>query len=436
MEIIAINDTFKYIDVEGDLIPIDTLESTRHTFKIPTVLPVEWKQYIKVTQEAYDIEFKRKYKKNVYDMLKTTSNVVVAGGAAASPLYVLNKDIYTDVDIFIYGIFDELIFWDKVNEISSKLITIEGHSTGNGSSHTVIQKMKKGIVVIAVLSEDRELIAEYQIILRMYHTVSSIIHAFDVPSCCVCYDGNIAYTTTLGAYAHTNQVNLVSTTYRSTSFEKRLIKYFDRGYGLGLIGYNLEKGYCHSRLILSHKYLVIDVYNRSGNLIQGHISPKMRYGYDNEYATIREIRLPYNEFITQVQCIEDIGLILSESADLIDYSLFHDMEVADIISKFPGSIANMIERQCNQIQRTELRSIKNMKFPKTIINEILDHIMSCSEFESNKKISTILMEQINAHARYIPEWIIVQDPQRQYTAAINPVIEDPEEWYGPGLYIK
>lgn len=442
MDIISINDNYRYIDAVNDLIPISKIKSSLYDFKVPTVIPETWGIYKEISQEEYDIEFKRKH--NVaFEMLQSTENVIVAGGAAARPLYISNKNLYIDIDIFIYGITDEELFWKKINEIVEKITTLSINASKNCDITHVI---KKGILIVGVFSNDKHCtLMEYQIILRMYHTLSSVIHAFDIPSCCVAYNGHIAYTTTLGAYSHANQVNLISTSYRSTSFERRLIKYYDRGFGLGLIGYNITKGLIisipQSLLMLLHNYLNIIVKSAQDNCIIGkNISLKRHHKYtsnDMDYATIKTNIKSYSDLIIQIQCIEDNGItLLSNSRKVIDYKQFYNMEVSTVIDKFPNGIDILISKQCEQIQKTELRNLKYLNFPKIIIQEIIDIILNYDEYTSNKKIRSILMEQIMVHSRYIPEWIIVQDPQRQYTASLNPIIEDPEEWYGTGLYIN
>lgn len=439
MNIININESFRYINVVDDLIPVDKIDYQGYEFNVPTVIPVKWGIYRKISQEQYMAEFDRKHS-IAFKVLQSTENVAVAGGAAARPLYILNKNVYTDIDLFIYGIFDEQEYWNKVNEIAEKIIilTIE-----QNSSFRITQKMKKGIVVIGVILKD-QLVIEYQIILRMYHTLSSIIHAFDIPSCCVAFDGYRAYTTTLGAYAHSHQVNLVHTIYRSTSFERRLVKYFTRGFGLGLIGYNLKNGYQIVKYMdntrtckLNHKYLNIHVYSKNGNKIIGNVNTIYwnRAQIDNEYANIGLNIRSYHELVTHIQCIEDAGLILQQHTPVsVDYSDFYNMKVSDIIKLYPNGIERHISKQCNKIQNTRIKDLKLMAFSKTIIREIIDIILNENELLATKKIMDILYEQIQIYANYIPEWLIVQDPQRQYTAAINPVIENPENWYGTDLY--
>lgn len=440
MDIIAINESFRYIDVVDDLIPIEDIKKSEYDFKIPTIVPTNWSTYCEITQEEYDIEFNRKHSVPM-KVLHSTTNIVVAGGAAARPLYVSNKEVYTDIDIFIHGIFDEQLFWNKVNEVAEKLITL---TIEVNRDYQISQKMKKGIIVIGI-ALNGQLIIEYQIILRMYHTISSIIHAFDIPSCCVCYDGYKTYTTTLGAYAHANQVNIAITKYRSTSFERRLVKYFNRGYGLAFIGYNVEKGYNTERRqyelynIMQHKYLCITITDRNDNKFIGHVytSNIYRSNIDSEYSCINPKIHSYNELVTHIQCIEDVGIILRQNShSLIDYSKFYGMEVTDIILLYRNGIDKIIGRHCDKIQNTTLRGIKLMKFSKLVIRDIIDVILAEDEYAANKKIMDILFEQILLYSGYIPKWLIIQDPQRQYTAAINPIIENTEDWYGSDLYVE
>jgi hypothetical protein len=433
MEIININDQYRYIDATDDLIPIKDVYPTKYIFDIPTVVPINWKPYVYISQEEYSVKFSKSYP-IIDKILKNTTNIVVAGGAAANPIYVENRIyIHSDIDIFIYGILDEVEFWKKVNEIALKIVSLIDQKLN------ITQKIKRGILIIGI-HNSCGLIIEYQIILRMYHTMSSIIHAFDIPSCCILYDGTTTYTTTLGAYAYSNQVNLVYTKYRSTSFEKRLIKYFNRGYGLGFIGYDIKKAYNNSLQKLSHKYLNIDIIkidiNNINNIV-GNINTKNYYKNSVEYNSIKSKYSSYNDLIVHIQQIEDVGLVLkNNNIKIIDYTNFYDMKLSEIIKLFPNGIEALIDKQSEKIQNIELKNIQKIPFPTTIILEIVDIILNYKEYIVHQKIKNILYEQINMFSDYIPNWIIIQDPQQQYTASINPIIDDPEDWYGNDLYIK
>lgn len=438
MDIFEINERNRNIDATDDLIPISELKKKVYDFQYPTIIPQIWSEYEEMTQETYTYEFKRKHD-IPYEVLKSTTNIVVAGGAAARPLYVSKINFYTDIDIFIYGIYDESVFWEKVNEVANKLIYL---TVSKYKTCSVTQKMKKGIIIIGISNEEKQLIIEYQIILRMYHTLSSIIHAFDIPSCCIAFNGSIAYTTTLGKFAYENQVNLVFTKYRSTSFEKRLVKYFGRGFGMAFIGYDLNKaiddGFVKNDLLVPcHKYLHMEVL-RKENKLTGIVYPKnMAVSHlDEEYHSIKNICHSYDELVTQVQCIEDFGLTLSQQNKPIDYTLFHTMDVEEILNKFPNTVTTVIDKHCHKIMNTKLNDLTSIRLPKNVLKTIIDILITDTRRYSVEKIYKLLREQIDVHSRYIPEWIIIQDPQRQYTAAINPIIEHPEDWYGPGYYKK
>ena len=49
-------------------------------------------------------------------------------------------------------------------------------------------------------------------------SVSALLHGFDVPACCVAYDGRATVMTSLAAWAHANRVNPVNPAYRSTTY--------------------------------------------------------------------------------------------------------------------------------------------------------------------------------------------------------------------------
>ena len=373
----------------------------------------------------------------MYDILNTTDNIVIAGGAAAKPLYLKeNKHVYTDYDIFIYGILDKESFWNKVNNIINKI-----NESLKLKEYYVYQKIKKGIVIV-VGTRDGQIKMEFQVILRMYHTLSSIIHAFDIPSCCVAYDGTTAYTTTLGAYAHSNQVNLAIVQNRSLTFEKRLCKYFTRGFGIALINYNIEKGYVKDRVRgenfnrLKHNYLKINITNRDGNKLIGNIYPL--YGgmikIDEDYSSIRPKLCSYNEAVVEIQSIENLGLVLH--ADKVNFTEFYEMTASHIVDKFKMGIDKLIWNLVYKIMDYPIHKIKKLNLPINVIMILIQLLIDTDDRDARNTIYDVLKEQIIIHGNYIPEWVIIQDPQRQYTASINPIIEDPEDWYGSELYIK
>eukprot|EP00923_Selenidium_pygospionis_P012972 GHVN01022355.1.p1 GENE.GHVN01022355.1~~GHVN01022355.1.p1 ORF type:complete len:557 (+),score=111.80 GHVN01022355.1:152-1822(+) len=81
----------------------------------------------------------------------------------------------------------------------------------------------------------------YQIIFRLYKTKSEILHGFDIGSSAVGFDGQDVYFTSLAKFSYEFMANIVDTSRRSTTYETRLEKYFDRGFSLILPFFDLTK---------------------------------------------------------------------------------------------------------------------------------------------------------------------------------------------------
>jgi hypothetical protein len=60
------------------------------------------------------------------------------------------------------------------------------------------------------------------------------LHGFDLGSSAVGFDGKDVYFTTLSKFSYENMVNVVDTTRRSTTYERRLHKYLKRGFSIAI----------------------------------------------------------------------------------------------------------------------------------------------------------------------------------------------------------
>ena len=237
-----------------------------YMFPVPTFAPRVWPSPKPVSQEEYSLRFALEYPEVA--RILPIENVVVAGGAAAWPLG--EPGVKTgDVDLFVYGIdpADTKKLWRKVDEVVSKLFRATFSPDPAHRRFLLVREvLAPGILTVAAFLADHERPSSFvnptpalkvQVVLRAYPSVTSILHAFDVPSCAVAFDGRRAYMTGLAAYAHLFRVNLVVPAYRSTTYEARLAKYFGRGFALALPGLApgaMEKG---KTLTLPHLSLVV-----------------------------------------------------------------------------------------------------------------------------------------------------------------------------------
>ena len=76
--------------------------------------------------------------------------------------------------------------------------------------------------------------------LRLNESPEQIIEEFDVDACAVFYDRKDVYGIDRSVRALSNRVNMVDLSYRSWSYEKRLLKYAKRGFAIGVPGLRRE----------------------------------------------------------------------------------------------------------------------------------------------------------------------------------------------------
>jgi hypothetical protein len=157
-------------------------------------------------------------------------NIALAGGAVTSALTRF-RDRTSDLDFFVYGLATEDEAEERADDLISQII---GLSKGNLEDSSVVRTQH---CVTINISEDEK----YQIILRLYKTVSEIIHGFDLGSCACAFDGKSIVLTSLGKFCIKNRVNIVDTTRRSLSYEYRLSKYFQRGFAIVLPYLDIDK---------------------------------------------------------------------------------------------------------------------------------------------------------------------------------------------------
>jgi hypothetical protein len=85
-----------------------------------------------------------------------------------------------------------------------------------------------------------------QIITRLYDSKADVLNGFDIDCCCLGFDGQDALITKRAAIAIASKVNTINLEIRGEAYENRLIKYAERGFGIGvprLRQLNLDKEY-------------------------------------------------------------------------------------------------------------------------------------------------------------------------------------------------
>lgn len=159
------------------------------------------------------------------------TNVLIAGGAAG---HVVHEDsLYSgDCDLFIYGIVSEEEATKRakrlVTDIIRKMYAIEFDSNTKRVAKFSWRIIRNANGITIFVGQKR-----YQVIFRAYRSVAEILHGFDLGSSAVGIDAHDKlHFTTLSLFAYSYMVNIVDTTRRSTTYESRIYKYFERGFDL------------------------------------------------------------------------------------------------------------------------------------------------------------------------------------------------------------
>lgn len=277
--------------------------SAPYQFDNPTIVPPNWQPTIAelYVQQEYNYAFSNKFP-HVAHMLKSISeehrsHIAVCGGAAAWALGFNDVGV-GDVDIFIHGvpapIPDTLVLWDIVADIVNGLCDYYDSVAGKNryAGGKFIECATDGLITIYMTRMGGAESDKVQIILQTNDSISAILHQFDLASCRVSYDGTTTRLPHSAHIAHTYRVNTVDPSRRSTTYERRLAKYYDRGFAIEMKNLDITRIKAGHRAGLPHLTLIPE--SVVGNLIIGKITSSegsvSDYGDDtiNESATEQE----------------------------------------------------------------------------------------------------------------------------------------------------
>jgi len=482
---VDVNNAHRRADVpDGEGSDLYTLEQVsrlmpcQYKFPVQTFAPRHWPAACAISQKDYRSEI-AKTCPEILEILPM-KHVVIAGGFAADPKTA------DDVDFFIYGIdpADRITLWDTVNKLVVKLRTV---LTERDRVESISEFMAKGCITLTANSSTRfvrrrdrhrptvrkfgEPIQKFQIILRAYPSVSAILHGFDAPSCSVATDSVTTVTTTLGAYAMLYRVNVVVPAYRSTTYEKRLKKYFDRNrFALALPDFKqglLRQGETWALPHIELKASAARGYFAAGalNLVDEDKIPESDYTPDmNNYSSwdVESVVAFGGNSVNTWRIINGDSAIISKvythdgQGRNSRYRRRHNRGLAGIpfhkFGKEEPTLESIITRE--QMRKTLQKSANSVvqsngalytsklrylfKMTELQITQFVDIIDGMAKRFPNRRIlPRKALEPFVGRllAKYDemspnPEWWFVTDPGRQYTSSNDPRMEDPATWYG------
>lgn len=362
-------------------------------------------------------------------------NIVLCGGSVASCFSEFGMPRGSDYDFFVVGVDanDEKALWSVAQHFVGALSKVVNEHTVFSLSH-------------GLLSVECEV--KMQLILRAYPSISSVIHAFDINACSMAFDGVTTFLTEAAAFALWTSTILVDPALRSTTYEKRLIKYAQRKYALGFP--NLQLSPDMKDDIVSLPYFDLFVCGICGLNAVGGIELREDQGSDYEVSeTVGGNRGLLSDYMLRKNIWAVNRGDLSHCvfmAHVDDFKKFFDKVVAegrcvlgDILDK--DAVVDLLARAMDDCKFLNIHNVSKHKTLERVfgmtkddvlklvtrlvldgghlnIGIVLDHLCSC-----------VMRKLRESDGHQLGFWIVV-DPGRQWTASRNPAVASAEEYYG------
>lgn len=431
-QLVAVINTDKvnrYVGITDDLFTLNDIQEKTWNNSLPTLTKKHDNIFTKIT----DIVFKEKFF-NKFKYLKNIdfTNLLIAGGCIKS---ILCKTDVNDIDIFIYGITDINIAQKRIEKFITELQEILKSFILTSNIHELCYN---GSTITFYIGTQK-----IQIILRLYNTLSEILHGFDLGSSAVGFDKEQVYFTTLSKYCYENMVNIFDVSRKSYTYEYRLIKYFLSGFDIILQNFDIKKleknkkcympyiqfNYNHiigNMIIVEHitsKYLNII------NLEYDEINDIDEYNFNLKYYNIYQLVNNTNKHIKTMEFKNNDFLKFQyfKNQQFLKFNFENTLKISDIDTIYDILYQSM----CNNIPSIKIISryfnIKLQDFyDKVYNNNILDE-QNLKDIIEEQKIS--VKNKLYNDDNYKINWI-TENPMAQLTSSINPIIETNEKWYG------
>jgi hypothetical protein len=203
-----------------------------------------------------------------------------------------------------------------------------------------------------------------QFVFMIYASITEILHSFDLPSSSIGFDGRNVYFTPLSLYCYKHCINPVDTTKASTTYGKRLAKYWIRGFDI--VFPNLDT----SKLTVNAGRATLDLPNMyfdiilGGNVMLGIATSKIRYTKPcEEYGTITsDARLFNTHHVNEPRRL--IRVNLRDLDDLITTEPTFELEniYGLDIELYNATVAFNAPKEIQWIQRPEREPLKTQFF--------------------------------------------------------------------------
>ena len=325
--------------------------------------------------------------------------------------------------------------------------------------YPITQEMTTGLCTLIIHNNSKynSNNLQIQIILRNYTSISQIVHGFDISACSVAYDGTYTYFTKMGAWSYLTKLIVVWPEYRSTTYESRLVKYWNKGYGI-VFPHMLE---FTPNMELPHLLINIQYYSGNfayGNIFLAHDNKQSDYSIQDNLQSIQMLN-----YFNTIQIIQNSNMYkVSGNYYPNNYSQTTKLNFKNLRSCITLNQLGFSSIKFKQILDEILYNGIHIKQRKIFIDfYILQNVLLFNHIQINKiielaiKYNKILID--NPFKKYtlnytqlqfkIEEfmekyenvknteikWWIPFDQNKPFTSSLNPIIEEPKDWYGKVL---
>ena len=389
-------------------------------------------------------------------------NILIAGGCVTGVLFQQHSFLENDVDIFIYGLNQkqadmkvkqliQQIYQSYKDDLLSqylKKINNEGMNRQSLTNEEIAMVLAENPSINNIrnrycLSLEFDNL-KIQIIFRLYRSISEILHGFDLGSSAIGYDGKQVYFTSLSRFSYEYLSNIVDTTRRSTTYEHRLEKYYQRGFQIILPYLDIKKlptRYLKYRLpeVCQLPYFVFSYTGLQGNKI--HLQKLIEWGPNVNHTDEEK---PDSDYLPAE--VDEYKVFYLNLKNLVkrgyDFYYYSERMNLDILTDPPYITSSRVIDFYDSIgKRIFNGSNFNAKIFSTYFSpELIPDIVNQLFIEKNYKyLNQMIQKQkqlILNRLQKIREmnhsqinWI-TKNPGSQLTSSFNPIIADPADWYG------
>jgi len=133
-----------------------------------------------------------------------------------------------DIDIFLTKIVEPNAIIQIINEIESAVLGFDA------TLHSLFAYKNNTNVIDIIFHKDSNIMFKFQIILIKHTDILQVMNDFDLGACCAFYRNGALFLTEKCENAMQHMMNTVDMNLSSSIYDKRLLKYFNTGFAIGV----------------------------------------------------------------------------------------------------------------------------------------------------------------------------------------------------------